>query len=1304
MRTEAISSSEQVPNHPVALRPPVAPVIALGLALLAVLAAFAFHSLLEHQARVAERSERLAADGGARIEELLARSRMLPATIFSVATNAYGANGLAEGLRELMRIHGLASAVFIEPVGQQSMVIPRDAGAWKGALPRFERGLSQALGAPQVSVDGNQLRVSQAVMAGEGAQQRFWGYVGIRVAMKDLVHELQLPALPDAGYDAQLILQTDRTTAPVVLFDGLGDAGGASRFIALPRGGFMRFTVGPTSGAPNDLSLLLAGLLAAAAVLALAAVLLRLRPSPPAQAVARASRDLEQEKRARLLAEEYLDRSHAMLDSMLEHFPGLVVIKRADDLRVMRVSQAAEDILGRHRDTLIGRSSEEIYAPEFAEKMHATDRQALSDDGIVEMPLEEVAMPGRESRWLRYRKLALRDRSGAARYVLEFGEDLTERERLYRARQEQVHFVEQLLDAIPGPLFYKDIEGRYLGVNAAFETFYGKSRESFVGRTVYDVAPPDLAAVYDEADRALLADGATQVYESSVQRADGSVAEVIFHKAVFRSKDGRQGGIVGIALDISERKAAERRVQQLNRILTVLGEASHLIMHIRERDELLRRVVALLRERGDFPVAWASIDGEIAPLVLAEPRIADTVARLLDALGRSDPPRRQLGGVHRRLLATVSPVAAAELREAGLDTMIRLPLEFQGAVRGQIGILGSEADLASEDACRLFEELAGNLSRALDTLEQEQARRAAEQKLQLAGQIFENNAEGIIVSDASNRIVMVNKAFTQLTGYSADEVIGRNPGMLKSGRQDEQFYRDLWLSLRLKGEWRGEIVNRRKNGEHYPEFLTISVVRDNAGEVTHYVAVFADLTARKEVEERLEFLAHYDALTALPNRILFTDRLNRAIAQARRAGQRVALYFLDLDRFSLVNDTFGHAGGDRLLQEVSSRLQGVVSEHGSVSRLGGDEFAIFSEGLASDDDADAFARRIQEALRQPLLWDDHEIHVSASIGVSIFPGDGKDADELAKNADSAMYQAIADGGNTVRFFHQAMNEHSFRRIQLEGRLHHALDRGEFEVYFQPQVEAASGRIIGAEALLRWFHADHAGAAGPTTFIPLLEETGLICAVGEWVLRRAMEEAVKWREISGEDMSVAVNLSATQLSDDDLPRRVGVMLAETGLRSASLEIELTESAVMRDTDRGIRLLENFRQLGVELSVDDFGTGYSSLSYLKRLPITTLKIDRSFVADIPDDEQATTIARAIIAMGHSLGLQIIAEGVESPAQARILRDAGTDIFQGYFFARPMSGDDFRQLLRAQAGGAVRAPVQQRHRVPARVAGSV
>lgn len=679
-----------------------------------------------------------------------------------------------------------------------------------------------------------------------------------------------------------------------------------------------------------------------------------------------------------------------------------------------------------------------------------------------------------------------------------------------------------------------------------------------------------------------------------------------------------------------------------------------------------------------FPAVWIHVRRDRTSEFIADPSMRIFAARICDEIENHERrcwPERRL---HCDELVCCNPGLAEELRARGLQSLIHLPLRSGDIDWGDIGILGSLGQSFSTEEQSLLEELAGNLSFALGAMHQDERRRQAESKFELSARILENNSEGIFITDGAGRILMVNKAFSTVTGYSADEAIGQTPALLRSGRHDTEFFNQMWRTLEQQGEWRGEVINRRKNGEEFPEWLSISLVRNDAGQVTNHVAVFSDLTARREMEQRVEFLAHYDSLTALPNRAHFGSRVAAALVTAKDQGKQVAVVFFDLDRFKLINETAGQVVADQVLVEVSSRLLAEAKNKLDVARVGGDQFAVLIPGLDSMAQAAHFVQRLQGRLAQPFpnLFE-QDIHVSASIGISVFPEDGGEAETLVRNADSAMYRAIEDGGNTYRFFRQEMNERAAERVQLESRLHHAIEHGDLEVHFQPFVAAASGRIAGAEALLRWHCAALGGYVSPAVFIPILEEIGLIRQVGEWVLNQACAQLRRWNRLEGGERFVAVNISAMQLTDD-LPGIVAKVIADHGIAPEQLEIELTESAIMRDTEHGICILHELKALGIKLSIDDFGTGYSSLSYLKRLPMTTLKIDRSFVLDIPVDAEAVSITRAIMALGHALHLHIIAEGVETPEQVGFLCHIGCDLLQGYYFSKAVSAAEFIRLL--------------------------
>jgi diguanylate cyclase (GGDEF)-like protein/PAS domain S-box-containing protein len=549
-------------------------------------------------------------------------------------------------------------------------------------------------------------------------------------------------------------------------------------------------------------------------------------------------------------------------------------------------------------------------------------------------------------------------------------------------------------------------------------------------------------------------------------------------------------------------------------------------------------------------------------------------------------------------------------------------------------------------------------------------RKSAEARLRLAATVYESTIEGVIVTDAQHRIVAVNKALAQITGYSEAELLGKTPRVLRSGRHGAAFYAGLMRQLTSFGQWHGEIWNRRKNGEIYPEWLTISAVKDEQGVVTNYVGVSSDITRIKQSQERLDFLAYHDPLTGLPNRLLFDDRLRHSLERASREGRQVAVLFVDIDHFKDVNDTLGHPLGDELLTHIALRLGSAVRADDTLSRLGGDEFVLLLESLDEALGASAVAEKLLASLNEPIVVSGHELYVGASIGISLFPGDGTDGQTLLKNADAAMYRAKQSGRGTYRFYHAKMTQQASERMQLEAMLRHALDNNEVLLHYQPQVDMTTRALIGVEALLRWQHPE-LGMVPPLRFIPLAEETGFIHVLGDWVLRSACRQLKQWQNDGIAVPKVAVNLSVKQLERGNIVELVSAALADSGLDPACLELEITESMLMRGED-AFTTIEQLRRLGVGLSIDDFGTGYSSLTYLKRLPVQQLKIDRSFVSDIVADRSDEAIALAIITLATSLGLSVIAEGVETEHQANLLVSKGCRNAQGFFYSRPLPPD--------------------------------
>jgi diguanylate cyclase (GGDEF)-like protein/PAS domain S-box-containing protein len=552
--------------------------------------------------------------------------------------------------------------------------------------------------------------------------------------------------------------------------------------------------------------------------------------------------------------------------------------------------------------------------------------------------------------------------------------------------------------------------------------------------------------------------------------------------------------------------------------------------------------------------------------------------------------------------------------------------------------------------------------------------------------VFENTAEGVMITDKEGRLVLVNPAFTEITGYDESEVTGRTPGFLHSGRHDKSFYQRLWAEIMNNGHWQGEVWNRRKNGQIYPEWLTISAVRDSAGDVQNFVGVFSDISHIKRSEAELERLAHYDPLTDLPNRTLLNMQLSLALERTGRAKKKLAVMELDLDGFKTVNDSLGHPSGDLLLQIIGQRLGRVLRSEDVIARMGGDEFAIIIENPPAASVLGHIAEKIIQAVSEPVDLYGHSALVTASVGIALFPDDGNDVTSLLKAADTAMYAGKQAGRNTYRFHDAGMAEAARHRLRMEQGLRQALEEGQLEVWYQPQINFNSGAIIGAEALIRW-QDPRRGIVSPTEFIAVAEETGLILPLGEWVLLQACMQAHSWMQDGLFFGRISVNVAGPQIERGDFVGTVRQALDSTGIDPGMVELEITETFLLRNAEQAMAIVAQLSELGLSIAIDDFGTGYSSLSYLKYLKAHKLKIDQRFVRDLPDDKDDAAIARAIIALGLSLGFRVVAEGVETEAQEAFLKAEGCHQGQGFLYARPMSAVDFERWLRerrAQLGG--------------------
>lgn len=804
------------------------------------------------------------------------------------------------------------------------------------------------------------------------------------------------------------------------------------------------------------------------------------------------------------------------------------------------------------------------------------------------------------------------------------------------------------------------------------------------------------------------------VVEEGLQRSEGELRNILdnMQDVFFRTdRRGRISLLSPSASDLTGFPPANLLHQRVLALVSGAKERRHLLGTIRDGAGTMKGVVTRIRTR-DGEDRWVSVNAHVVLDANGLPAGVEGSVRDVDQIKRSEDRLRQSERRYRRLVE-LSPNGVLVHRDGAVlyanheaaqqfgidsakDVVGRQLMEFihpdsYAAVKARTAKLADGwATLPPEDIIlnpkdgvpRVVEvhtgvtEYAGGIahqSLIVDVTD----RRNVEHQLSLAATVFDTALEAILISSSDNKILAVNDAFCEITGYSQEEVIGANPKILSSGRHDDAFYQALWGSLNEHGRWQGEVWNRRKNGELYPEWLSIAVVKDSAGQVHHNVAIFTDITQRKKDEERIRYQANFDALTGLPNRNLFMDRLWQTLAVARREETHVALMFIDLDRFKLINDTLGHAAGDFLLVEAARRLREAVREEDTVARLGGDEFTIILPNIDHETDAAVVAEKVLMSLLQAFDLDGTEAHVSGSVGITLYPRDGDTGEDLLKNADAAMYRAKDRGRNAYHFYTPEIQEQAKGRLHMENALRSALENQEFEVHYQPQIDIATGGVCGAEALIRWHHPDR-GLVSPDDFIPISEETGLITPIGEWVLRDVCRQIVEWDKAGLSVPRVAVNLSLRQFKDQDIPKLVEQVAAETGVKTTRLELELTESLFAEDVEEMIKVMRRLKDLGVKLAIDDFGTGYSSLAYLRRFPIDVLKIDRSFIDGVTTDPDDAAIAEAIIAMAHRLNFAVVAEGIETHDQLDFLHHLHCDIGQGYLISRPMPEKECREWL--------------------------
>ncbi len=934
--------------------------------------------------------------------------------------------------------------------------------------------------------------------------------------------------------------------------------------------------------------------------------------------------------------EHYKALFHGNTDAIFLHG----ILQSGEPDHFLRVNEAACRRLGYSEAELLKLSPQDIDARGMDERRLAAVHTLVAHGQVV-FEMEHVASDGRVIPVEVSAKLI--DIQGRP-MVLSMARDITERKRSLQVLKTHQEHVQMLLDTMADGMYGVDTHGLCTFVNQSFLRILGYERvEDLLGRHIHELIH------HSHADGSPYPHEQCRAYRTYLENRDCHVDDEVFWRrdgtsfpVEYWSYPMRQNGaVVGAVVtfqNISERRQANEKLRAARQMLQNIIDTVPNFVFWKDRDfrylgcnEAFARLAGL-----QCPEEIVGMDDH----ALIWEKYAELYQRYDAQVIASGIPKNNI----------IEPMGMRDGTALCLETS-KVPLrDDQGQI---IGVLGVFQDIT--------------------------VRMHAEEKLRQAAKVFESTMEGVMITDAGSAIVAVNPAFTEITGYTEAEVIGKNPRLRSSGHHDRTFYQAMWDSIRQKGSWRGEIWNRRKTGETYPEWLTINTVRDETGKIANYVGVFTDISQLKRSEAELDYLAHHDPLTALPNRLLFNARLEYAIQRAQREGTSLAVLFIDLDRFKTVNDSLGHPAGDQLLRNVATLLGTCVRGEDTVARLGGDEFVIILEGVGNSRDASAVAEKLLRTLDNRYDLDGQAVFISASIGISIYPADGQDGTTLLKNADAAMYQSKEEGRNTFRFYSAKLTRTARERLAMETELRRAIDKQEFVLNYQPQVDVSSGTIVGVEALVRWQHPQ-SGLISPLRFIPVAEETGLILPLGDWILTAACEQLQAWLASGLPPITLAVNLSPRQFQHRDLIRQVRTVLDATGLPPQLLELEITEGAIMERGEGAVTTLRALKDLGVKLAIDDFGTGYSSLAYLRRFPIDTLKIDQSFMRDIPHDTGAMEIAATIIAMARNLRLQVVAEGVEKLEQLAFLQRNDCGTYQGFLNSRPVTAEAFAALLRA------------------------
>jgi len=937
-----------------------------------------------------------------------------------------------------------------------------------------------------------------------------------------------------------------------------------------------------------------------------------------------------------------------LLESHPEHLAGLL-----KQLRITEVNQVALELLNIESSAQAWTQLiEGCPRSQQGIGLHLI-RAVLNTQSPLELEIRLTTPQGEDQHlWLMMR---LPEQPADYSAVILSINDISSRKRVELSLVEREGFWSDVVRTVPDHLYVQDVLSQrmiYSNHHLGQTLGYSKAELHQMGEYFWEILlHPDDAERYQDMRQQQREFGYLELLQCQLRFRNHNNQWRRFdirEQALARNKDNNVTRIIGVAKDITEQLEASESLRDSEQRYRMLAESISDVIF--STDSALKpnyvspSVQTVLGYSSDwvFENGWQS--------TIANPQQLAGMYSLLDrvakALGRPAELAKLRADLPTQLF--LFDCLRADGRKIPIELRLVLVWDEHGAFEG---ILGVGRDISQQ--------------------------RRAEKDLRMAATVFEHSTSAILITDPAGYIVQANDAFSRVSGYAVAQVLDQLPTMLTVDDQQEAHLRYILKQLHQRGSWEGEVWLKRRSGEHYPAWVGITAVFDDEGDLASYVCFFSDISERKASEQRIHRLAYYDALTHLPNRTLFQDRLHTALQQAERQQAWIVLMFLDLDRFKPINDSLGHAAGDRMLKDMATRLLGCVDDDDTVARMGGDEFTLLLQPGATRqialNRAIHVAEQILGSLVKPFVLEGREFFVTASIGIALSPQDGNELSQLMKNADTAMYHAKERGKNNFQFYQADMNASALERLELESDLRHALEQQEFTLYYQPQFSGDGKRLTGAEALLRWRHPRR-GLVPPGDFIPVLEELGLVVEVGDWVLTEACRQLKIWHQARVRVPKVSVNISARQFSDGQLGTRIATILKEIGLPPACLELELTESILMREVEEAMQILDGLKRLGLSIAVDDFGTGYSSLNYLKQFPIDVLKIDRTFVDGLPSGEQDAQIARAIIAMAHSLNLAVIAEGVETHEQLEFLREHGCDEVQGYLFGRPMPANRF------------------------------